>query len=536
MTTAQPQNPSMIDGVNNTSIRQQYERFANAMRITETLAGSYLQVVRPAVGGTPPLRENEFGEVILKANENGMISLDNSSIYFEQTLAVAIPSQDEDPYIKEYYIGYKDVAGIITQYLILSNADPVQNKTNCDYEWYLKSISKLTAAVKNNPSDAILAKIRARNPHVPGVYISLAGIPSGGAIYNIVLNLKMAVTKFLILNDLRWLADWMGTWTIRMWLSMRNIVVAPVIPEALFTKYPNIEVLMNTINNNNDGTSLVHFGFHHLNEPMRNRFKINEATGAVEILLPQVWRCENHETVIRGIDTRHFMVRSDLAHELRAEYKNFPLLLPMMTVEYNNFTSKLGNAESIQPTCSAQLLYADAAYIVYKSDSLISKQCFVNPFARYQLNIGSNHYPPVKIRTVNDLKEVDQTNDALNLNNSLLGCVSDDVATSMQPFTKVRTHESNTFKWTTGDMSTFVSAIPFTDSGIFQGGLSHKGDVMLMIERLHHPEVPRKCSVVHLAEPVLVTTQERLLAIYSERPEHAPQVQILTNKFDEFIK
>ena len=260
MTTAQPQNPSMVDGVNNTSIRQQYKRFANAMRITETMNGSYLHVVSPAVGGTNALREGEFGEVRLKANENGMISLENSSINFEQALSVMIPCQDEDPYIKEYYIGYKDVAGIITQYEILSNADEVQKQTNCDYEWYLKSISKLTAAVQNNPADATLAKIRARNPHVPGTYITLKDIPSGGAIFNIVLNHKMALTKFLILNDLKWLADWMGTWTIRMWLSMKNIVVAPVIPEALFTKYPNIEVLMNTINNNNDGTSLVHFG------------------------------------------------------------------------------------------------------------------------------------------------------------------------------------------------------------------------------------------------------------------------------------
>ena len=134
------------------------------------------------------------------------------------------------------------------------------------------------------------------------------------------------------------------------------------------------------------------------------------------------------------------------------------------------------------------------------------------------------------------MKEVEQTNDALNLNNSLLGCISNDVATSMQPFTRLRTHNNNTFKWTTGDMRTFVTAIPFTHSGIFQGGLSHSGDVMLTIERLHHPEVPPKCASIPLAAPALVTTQEKLLAIYSERPQNAPQVQIQTNKFDEFIK
>ena len=78
----------------------------------------------------------------------------------------------------------------------------------------------------------------------------------------------------------------MCTWTIEMWLSMKNIVVAPVIPEALFTKFPKIQEAMDTFNNADAGTTddteniLVDFGFHHLNQNMRNRFSINETAGA----------------------------------------------------------------------------------------------------------------------------------------------------------------------------------------------------------------------------------------------------------------
>jgi len=97
----------------------------------------------------------------------------------------------------------------------------------------------------------------------------------------------------------------------------------------------------------------------------------------------------------------------------------------MMTVEYKNFNTRLGDSASLQPTSDPSLLYADAAYIVYKKDSLISKQCFVNPFADYQLNIGSGHYPPSKVKTVNELKDRDQTKDALNLNNSMIASISD---------------------------------------------------------------------------------------------------------------
>jgi len=149
-------------------------------------------------------------------------------------------------------------------------------------------------------------------------------------------------------------------------------------------------------------------------------------------------------------------------------------------------------------------------------------------------------YPPVSIASVNELRDVDLVHDALNLNNSTLGSITDDLATSLQPFIKGRVCVDNVWKdgfiWTTGDMSTHISAFPFTDSGIFQGGLSFKGDVMLKIQRLQSPDVPPKCAAIKLADPVLITTQERLLAIYSERPPHAPQVQILTNKFDELIK
>jgi len=350
MTTTQPQNPSIVDSVSNSSIRLQYEKFTNAMQITETMGGSYLQIIRPPVGGAVALKEGQVGTVSLKANENGMISLDNTSIYFNQRLNITIPSQT-DSYIDWYYVGYKDVAAIIRQYQIVSNADVVQHRTNCDYEWYLKSISKLTAAMQNNSADAILSKIRERNPHVPGVYINVKEI-TADTIRNVVLNLKMAVTKFLILNDLRWLADFMGTWTIHMWLSMKNIVVAPVIPEALFTKFPKIQEAMNAVNNDAVGTDaenqLVHFGFHHLNEPMRNRFKITETAGPdygkVEILPAHTWKCDNHETIITGIDIRHFELLSQLTHELRADYKNFPLLVPITTVEFNAFSTRLGDA------------------------------------------------------------------------------------------------------------------------------------------------------------------------------------------------
>ena len=68
--------------------------------------------------------------------------------------------------------------------------------------------------------------------------------------------------------------------------------------------------------------------------------------------------------------------------------------------------------------------------------------------------------------------------------------------------------------------------------------MSQKGTVQLRLNRLQHPEVPKKCTAIKFAEPVAITTEERILAIYSARPENAPQVQIWNSRFDElpFIK
>ena len=110
---------------------------------------------------------------------------------------------------------------------------------------------------------------------------------------------------------------------------------------------------------------------------MRNRFSIDETAGAnygkVEILPPEKWTCDNHETVIQGIHPHLFTLRSELANSLREEYLRGPLLLPMRVVEYKNFTSQLKNEENPKPTVDLSLLHTRAAYIFFREDSLVSK-------------------------------------------------------------------------------------------------------------------------------------------------------------------
>ena len=542
MTTIQPSNPSLVDEIENTSILLWYDKRQDIMKRAEVMPGTYVTDFKPADATSGSLKEGERGSVKLSVHKDGMISLDNSCIYMETKLDITIPDQTNS-YIKEYYLGFRDVASIIRDYAIWSNSDSVQTRTNADYEWFLKNITKLTAATKNNDSDALLEKIRQRKSDVPGIYIPVDGITKD-TICNALLNLKIPVTKFLILEGMKWLADWMGTWTIEMWLSMRSIVIAPVIPEALFTIYPKIQEAMDDENNGIKASIepdlLFNFGFHHINQPMHNRFKLNEATGDVEILKAHTWKCDDHLTRITGIDLTTYTLKSHVAATLREEYLDRPLLLPLTIVEYKNFDRRLSDEDNPKPMTDPSLQFTDSGYIVFKKDSGV-KQCFINPFCRYQLNINGGMYPQKPLKTVNELRNKNQLLDAFNLNNSLLGCITDDLASSLQPFIKMNKYDpttskwKTTFKWTTGDHSAFIIGYPFCDSGIFQGGISSKEVIELNLERLKESEVPKKCTSVKFDVPVFVSTQERILAIYSARPGDGSQVRVLVNTFDELI-
>ena len=129
----------------------------------------------------------------------------------------------------------------------------------------------------------------------------------------------------------------------------------------------------------------------------------------------------------------------------------------------------------------------------------------------------------------------------MDYNNSMSGSITDDLATSMQPYVKTTKYNTEkkemekTFRWSTGDRSCYTTGFTFSDSGIFQGGLSCKETAELDIRRLNHPDVPKKCSAIKLVAPVIVTVQERILAVYAARPENSPQVQILNSRFDELV-
>ena len=89
------------------------------------------------------------------------------------------------------------------------------------------------------------------------------------------------------------------------------------------------------------------------------------------------------------------------------------------------------------------------------------------------------------METFDDERFINQTLDALNINNSLLTSVGNDLRTSLQPYSTV--YESDAAgttitpkqRWFGADHSNFMIGLPFCDSEDFMGGISTSGTVQI---------------------------------------------------------
>jgi chitodextrinase len=551
-----PQNfePNLGETMASASIMKWYSDMADAMALSEVQKGTYKYRAVPPSSGTSHVVEGGNTSFKFAAHRFQMISIDNSNIYLTQEIPIEVPIQEEIEFIKEWYVGYRDVGAIIKNYRIRSNTDEVQSVHNACYEWFLNDVSTNDPAKENNSTFAMLKKIRARNTEVPGEYINISGITTAAKKITVKLdNLRVPLSRFLVLRNLKWIADWMGTITIEIEPSYENIVVAPVIPEATFIKYPKIQEEVDLHNNNPVGVGidniLVDFGFHQLDQVIRARFRINEATGAVTFMTPTAFKSYRTQSVFNlRLDLATFYLRENIANEIAAQYASVPLFIPINVVHWRDFVQAIGTSDNFTPAASASFKSCDAAYIVFKEDNVTSTQRFTNPCIRYQFNINGP-YPDHPYETIYDAKHTNQTLDAFNINNSRAASISEDLRTSMQRFVKYTEYKSadtadssgasrgtRNYHWSLGDQGRFFIGIPFCDSGIFQGGLN-RGDTEVVLEgsRLASDKVPRKLAVQNYAQPVFITTSDRILLIRSTKPAEGKQWEVTTASFDELM-
>jgi hypothetical protein len=119
---------------------------------------------------------------------------------------------------------------------------------------------------------------------------------------------------------------------------------------------------------------------------------------------------------------------------------------------------------------------------LFREDGINSTQRLPNPCCSYQLVIGGKYYPNMHYNTFDDPRTLNQTNDALNINNSNFCSISKDLLTSMFPWTNHTLYSANgvpteSKHFTTGNHSNYFTGFPFCDSEVFQGGITSQGTI-----------------------------------------------------------
>jgi hypothetical protein len=550
------------------SMEKWYNEIDNALEISESIPNTYKYTVATSYGNVGKIPENQTTFFDILANGLEVVSVENSFITLDMDVTLTLNANYTVATIPvtEFYVGFLHSAAAIQSYKIYSEADLIQTINHANWEWMVYYNSFSDEVKENNSNFATIKKIRSRNQFVPGVYIDLKTINAAANPVDITFKipLKIPLSSFLLFTNIKWLPRWMGKFRIEITPSYRNIVVAPVIPQEMFTIFPDINNKMNTVNNaavaNSAEDTLVEFGWYQLNQPMRNRFTLIYNEAAVD-LATRGWTadfaianvplhtfgCRYQETDRCHIRLATYMLKADVFSALAFKYAEIPLVFPIQLVEAKNMTQPLtdNNGQPIASFNTAQtitLRHCDTMFCYFREDIVNSTQRFVNPMITgFQFNIDGNFYPREAMNSIEDRRHENQTLDALNINNSSFSSIPEDMRTSITPFTR-RINFTDTgvlgtdsLIWTTGSMSNYFLGIPFADSEVFQGGISTSGTIQVELKATRNPTPCPKIQKKLFVQPTVVWLMDAVLFLRSIKPIGRPQAEINTAPIEQIM-
>ena len=536
MFAPQNQQPNVIDSMNG-SMEEWYNAVDEAVKKSEVIPGNYEYTVATSYGNVGPIPEGSSTNFDIACDRFKVISLDNSFITIEQDVEVEIPAHYNDGTVSTYYIGYKYAADVIDQYRIYSNTDNIFTQNFANYEWFMIYNSISDEAKNNSDLFATVDKIRQRNPLVPGVYVNVDELDASRKV-KVHLKVRIPVSSFLMLSNLRFFPNWSGKLTIEVYPSYKNLVICPIVPE----RYLLNDNLQNEIAKGIDGVEL---GFKNINQTMKNHIvpkipqngTIDDATWTIT---NQVFRCTgaNCQADKCKIRLATYLLKMDVFNALAAKYIQIPLIFPIQTVQIKDFTNPITTDEggTFTTANTVALKHCDAIFTVFKRD-VHARTCFENPFITFQFNVDGRMYPREQINTYEDERFINQNLDALNLNNSLISSLGRDLRNSFQPFYRIQTVDATGavaqhVVYNDGDNSNFMIGLPFCDSEDFMGGISTAGTVQIELSG-NRPKI--EGTTIKQYSATAICFEDALMKIRAMKPDGRSQIEITNASIEQLL-
>jgi flagellar biosynthesis regulator FlbT len=235
-----------------------------------------------------------------------------------------------------------------------------------------------------------------------------------------------------------------------------------------------------------------------------------------------------------------YMIQMDVFNSLVEKYISVPLLFPVQIIQSKDFTTSIGTSDIVDTAMTVALQHCDASYTVFKKD-INSTMCFENPAMTYQFNIDGKYYPREAYNSINDIRSVNHTLDALNVNDSDVTSIHDDLRTSLQPYSWIQTSNSEGKltagkRNTTGTKSNFFIGIPFCDSEDFMGGISTNGTVQIQLRGQRLTEADGALvEKEQFAQPATIFTEDAIMKIRATKPAGRPQIEITKASIEQLM-
>ena len=472
----------LLDG----SLSSFYADVDEAIVASEVVKGQYRMTINPAYNSPNPVDSNSFTTVGLTQSGPMVVDLENSYITTEVELdlsllkALTAKTTATDNANMAFFVGWKSSIEAVERYDILVNSTPIYTQSFTGEESFIQ-YQVVNDMVKHTSPFIYTTYENASkmSPSVCGTYIVLnAGTVDSvkGSWKGVRIPIKIPITNFLILKNLKYLISWMGKWEIRLYFSWQNLVVLPIDPKVL-----NATTGLGT-SAAAAYTSVSHC-FHQSGEEFD--WVTAYATAGKNGIVGTKMTLQNVE-----MNTAQFQLRMDILEMLKQKYlSEKPLTFPVSTLQISRFTGPptiTGDNSALSIVLCQAINNCDTMFVLPYRQSSQHTVCF-NPYILdLQLHAGEyGAYPTQPFSTfatleTQNIRFVNSVADGLNVNSSDLTSFSRDIARTFvtNPFIQYGDDISAVniqYKGPNGelgDRSNFFIPFPFSTDDDFQGGLS----------------------------------------------------------------
>ena len=475
-----------------------YNAVDDAIVRSECVKGQYRITASPAYNSTSPVKTPNFTTLGISSSGPIVVDLENSYITATPKIKLSSSLARAGACDVPLFIGWKSSFEAIRQYDILVNSSPIYTQSFAGTESFIQD-QILTELVKNTSPHTYTSyeQVQKMSPNVCGTYIKFAAAYNANTEIEIAIPIKILLSQFLILKNLKYLCSWMGKWELRVYFNWENLVVAPIKPglsPQLFNTY-KVTGDTATVGFTQVGDAFTGISAFTDTTVARQAYKgVDGSSGGavvdcyVQLKYGDKTATSAAETItVTSMETHDveanlatFQLRMDVNEELKARYSDKPLTFPVSTLQISRFSGSPqwggGAGRDLNTVLCQSVNNCDTVFLLFPSTPN-ERTVFRNPkLSNLQLICGEyGAYPQQPINTYQCSKFLNLCGDALNVNSSPLTSFNNDTANSLMDTVTVYTGAGSVFNDVAHqkyDTSNFFVGIPFSIDDDFQGGLS----------------------------------------------------------------